>query len=507
MIIQPRNPPDLAQGQISSDASSTYREERHPDTSSQRRSRRIQGKAPLREKDHSGRAHSGAYALLFGVWGSDQDHFDDFLDTFWPDHPDDPEKEHLFKAVYAVFAASVLGNRVSRKGALNLPRVHQNNLPPAPKHWNDLRNHDYGALFEQDAKVEIDNIEARKCWRIIDRGEAKSTLIPLKWVFHYKVDGDGFLTRCRSRIVVRGDLQPEETIISTYAATLAARSFRVAMAIAARFDLEINQFDVVNAFVNAVRDSRSEPVNCKLPPGFQQPGKAVEIDRALYGLRDSPALWYQDFSTTLIALGLKACAKEPCIYFYERRKIMVVFFVDDVLVLYQRDKAQEIIAGLNKAYKLHDIPDFNYFLGIRVIRDRAARKISMVHDTYIEKIAKKFGQDSRKCPSTPLPPSELVPNGDKPAEPSRVKAYQEMVGSILYTAIMVRPDIAYAASALSRYLTNPSPQHMAAAKWTIAYLWGTRFLCIEFGGQPECQRLLMIKASLRALVIVKPPDD
>ena len=34
-------------------------------------------------------------------------------------------------------------------------------------------------------------------------------------------------------------------------ATLAARSFRVFIAIAARFDLELIQYDVVNAFVNA----------------------------------------------------------------------------------------------------------------------------------------------------------------------------------------------------------------------------------------------------------------
>ena len=40
-------------------------------------------------------------------------------------------------------------------------------------------------------------------------------------------------------------------IRDTYAATLAARSFRVFMAIAARFDLELIQYDAVNAFVHA----------------------------------------------------------------------------------------------------------------------------------------------------------------------------------------------------------------------------------------------------------------
>jgi len=46
------------------------------------------------------------------------------------------------------------------------------------------------------------------------------------------------LTRCRLQIVIQGDLQDSETVLSTYAATLAARSFRIAMAITAHFDLE-----------------------------------------------------------------------------------------------------------------------------------------------------------------------------------------------------------------------------------------------------------------------------
>jgi len=62
------------------------------------------------------------------------------------------------------------------------------------------------------------------------------------------------------------------------------------MVLAARFDLEIKQFDVINVFVNVKRDQRSALVACKLPDGFKALGMCVEVDRALYGMRDSPAL-------------------------------------------------------------------------------------------------------------------------------------------------------------------------------------------------------------------------
>ena len=56
----------------------------------------------------------------------------------------------------------------------------------------------------------------------------------------------------------------------------------------------------------------------------------VKVDRALYRLRDSPALWYKEWTSTLKRLGLVALKEEPCIYVNALHKVFVVFFVDDV---------------------------------------------------------------------------------------------------------------------------------------------------------------------------------
>lgn len=48
--------------------------------------------------------------------------------------------------------------------------------------------------------------------------------IPLTWVFAYKFDTNGYVTKFKARICVRGDLQPKSDK-DTYAATLAARVF------------------------------------------------------------------------------------------------------------------------------------------------------------------------------------------------------------------------------------------------------------------------------------------
>ena len=64
-----------------------------------------------------------------------------------------------------------------------------------------------------------------------------------------------------------------------------------------------------------------------------------------------------------------------------------------------------------------------------------------------------------------------------------MKRYQEKVGTLLYTAITIRPDVAFATSQLSQFLTNPGPEHFAAVNWAIRYLYGTRFLAIEYSGE------------------------
>ena len=54
---------------------------------------------------------------------------------------------------------------------------------------------------------------------------------------------------------------------------------------------------------------------------------------------------------------------------------------------------------------------------------------------------------------------------------------------MLYTAIMIRPDVAFAAAQLSRFLINPSEDYLAIVNWTLRYLFRIRFLSIMYSGE------------------------
>lgn len=171
-------------------------------------------------------------------------------------------QERLYEAFAPWKAAFLAGTRMKQVGTLQgeavdkekIKRFFQSknkeklplhkDLPPPPSRHEQLRYHPYGEQFEQAERDHLKSHEPMNSWTKIDRFGAKDAqILDCMWVYVYKFDKEG------------------------RAATLAARSFRTFMAIAARFDLELKQFDAVNAFVNA---NLEEEVFMRMPPGYRE---------------------------------------------------------------------------------------------------------------------------------------------------------------------------------------------------------------------------------------------
>jgi len=53
-----------------------------------------------------------------------------------------------------------------------------------------------------------------------------------------------------------------------------------------------------------------------------------------------------------------------------------------------------------------------------------------------------------------------------------IKWYQQTIGSLLYAALLTRPDIAYIVNTLAKYSSNPGPEYIKAVKRIFRYLKG-----------------------------------
>lgn len=89
----------------------------------------------------------------------------------------------------------------------------------------------------------------------------------------------------------------------TFAAVIKPMAFQVLFAIAAFKNLDVNQMDVKTAFFYSLID---KIMYVQLPPGYKKPGVVYKLLKALYSLKQSSRLWYQELSTVLVKkLGLK----------------------------------------------------------------------------------------------------------------------------------------------------------------------------------------------------------
>ncbi|KAJ6119759.1 hypothetical protein N7523_004039 [Penicillium sp. IBT 18751x] len=130
---------------------------------------------------------------------------------------------------------------------------------------------------------------------------------------------------------------------------------------------------------------------------------------------------------------------------------------------------------------MKDLGEATRFIGIRITRDRATKRLWISQDAYIEKIAHRFHIMPLKLVKTLFPPSALpAPPSDYQAPPAMIHLYQQKIGSLLYATIMTRPDAAKASQMLSEYLTNPTEHYMDAADKALAYLYYTRYKAIEY---------------------------
>ncbi|KAF7573874.1 hypothetical protein PtrM4_036480 [Pyrenophora tritici-repentis] len=359
-------------------------------------------------------------------------------------------------------------------------KPRRNQLPPLPTAYSKLEDHPLYEMFKEAEKTHLQSHQQMKSWTEVQASPVKRAghqILDCMWVYTYKLDKHHRLIKCKARLVVRGDQQRNITSQDTYAATLAGRSFRMLMAIAAKYDLELKQYDVTNAFVHAAIDRE---IYMRMPKGYQKPGTLLKVRKALYGLRISPLLWQKEFTPTLASIGFQQIPQEPCCMIKDG--VIIFFYVDDIIVAYhskQESEAMKAINRIQEKYACTGGDNLQWFLGVEVMRNRKQKTIQLSQAAYADKISQLASrQDIRH--DTPMSGMELRPRSDL-AEPSEINRYQRKIGSLLFAAVTTRPDIAFATSRLARFLVNPSTEHQDAADRVLLYLKKTESLALELG--------------------------
>lgn len=120
--------------------------------------------------------------------------------------------------------------------------------------------------------------------------------------------------------------------------------------------------------------------------------------------------------------------------------IYLLIYVDDMIVVCEDAEQITLLEeALRRQFDISSLGEVTQFLGMKVSKEEEA---------FIREIAARFGLDEAKKSSIPLDvgyfkqqESDELPDN---------KQYHSLVGALLYVATNTRPDIAVAASILSR---------------------------------------------------------
>jgi hypothetical protein len=209
-------------------------------------------------------------------------------------------------------------------------------------------------------------------------------------------------------------------------------------------------------------------------PGFEdklRPGYVCNLDKAIYGLKQSPRAWYSRLSTKLISLGFVASKTDTSLFYFNKGDItmFLLVYVDNIIVASSTEKATvALLQDLKEEFPLKDLGDLHYFLDIEV--NKVSNGIVLTQGKYASDLLRRVGMIDCKPVTTPLSTSEKLSlhNGNL-LGPEDATKYRSIVGALQYLTL-TRPNIAFAVNKVCQFLHAPTTVHPAAVKMILRYI-------------------------------------
>lgn len=94
-------------------------------------------------------------------------------------------------------------------------------------------------------------------------------------------------------------------------------------------------------------------------------------------------------------------------------------------------------------FEMMDIRSISFYLGLKIRQEREKKTIKVAQPAYIDKILAKFHLFQANMSNTSMKEALLEPDKEKVTAAER-ECYQEMIGSIIFSIVETRVDIAFA---------------------------------------------------------------
>jgi Reverse transcriptase (RNA-dependent DNA polymerase) len=232
----------------------------------------------------------------------------------------------------------------------------------------------------------------------------------------------------------------------------------------------IRQLDVNNVFLH---EELQEDIYMAQPPGFQDPNYPTHVchlHKVIYGLKQSPRMWYHKLKQTLLAIGFITSSSNPSlfVFWHDSTVAFLLVYVDDIVLTGNNQTfLTSVVQLLDQQFTIKDFDNLYFFLRIEV--NSFQQGLLLTQTSYIYSIMDRANMLGAKPINTPMatgaPLSKFT--GEAFEDPS---LYRSIVGVLQYATI-TRPILFV--NRVSQFMHVPSSDHWGVVKRILCYLKGT----------------------------------
>jgi Reverse transcriptase (RNA-dependent DNA polymerase) len=330
--------------------------------------------------------------------------------------------------------------------------------------------------------------------------EQRSSIIRSSMFLKEKFLATGEFEKLKARLVAGGDQQNKNLYDDLSAPTVSTSAVFSVLAIAAHEGRHAAVVDIGGAFLNAEMktgvdvhmrlDRTMSELMTRLRPDYERYLDSrgcvtVILDRALYGCVESAALWYENLSATMAALGDERNRYEICVFNKrdaDGTQCTATVHVDDLLIVStSKDMIDHLTEGLKNRYgEISSIRGLvlNYLgMTFDLSQPREAR-VSM--KGYVDELLESSGMmGGARTPATDGL-FEAREGAETAAESERVM-FHSTVAKILYLAKKAQPDLLLAVSYLATRVSKCTKDDLAKLLRLVRYLRETTERGLLFG--------------------------
>jgi hypothetical protein len=131
--------------------------------------------------------------------------------------------------------------------------------------------------------------------------------------------------------------------------------------------------------------------------------KVCHLNKTLYGLKQAPMEWNKEFNSFVQCLGFKQSEYDKCLYVRNQdgKRVYILLYVDDFIIASKDlQEMTNIKTKLKGKFKMKDLGNLRYFLGIQIMRTEYSMHLSQA--AYVESLLVKFGMSDCQHVETPM---------------------------------------------------------------------------------------------------------